>query len=275
MNKKKKITITAAIVTIVLIAAVLAGYFFLRGKLALKNQVQRLLTETYSYTLDYQIEGIDTDFDEGKLKGTITGTKGDSIIYGALSTENVNMIDFYVGPDGKILFNARPVFENILSDLGDIPIVGQLTNLISVDDFYFSTEQIAEITGNEPVTLNDAGVNESLFEAVGGNKGAMKAAFSIKEKKNLPENEKLLGDEAYYFEIVLQSYNSSILIGVPKDSSKNEISLAVTQDDISWIFHGNYQITDDVVTELPEESLSDDQIEVLKKIYSYWQELKK
>ena len=275
MEKKKKITITAVIIAVILIAAALAGWLFLRGRLELKNQIERLLTETYTYTLDYQIEGIDTAFDEGKLKGTIAGTKGDEILYGALSTENVSMIDFYVGSDGKIILNAKPIFENILSDLGDIPIVGQLTNLISVGDFYFSTEQIAEITGSEPATLNDAGVNSNLFESIGGKKETGKAAFSMKEKKDLPDNQKLLGDDAYYFEITLQSYNSDILIGVPKDSAKNAMELIVTQEDVSWIFKGDYQITDDVVTEMPKETLSEDQIAVFKKIYSYWQELKK
>lgn len=274
MSRKKKLCLIIGIIIAAIMIAATTGYFLLRSKLVLKEQITRILNENYSYTLEYQVEGQDMVLFSGDSEGTVTGTKGSEILYGALSTENVSMMDIYVDADQNVIFNAKPIAEKALNDFKNIPIIGNLTNLVTVDDFYFSVRQIEEITGEKWISLPDAGVSENLFQSIGKDRSQATAAYSLKERKDLSEDEKLLGDDAYYFEMILEDYDSTLIIGVPKDTARNGLSLQVYYGDVTWKLRGTYNLTEDVVTVMPEETFGDEEIENLKTLYSYWKELK-
>ena len=74
--------------------------------------------------------------------------------------------------------------------------------------------------------------------------------------------------------MILEDYDSTLIIGVPKDTARNGLSLQVYYGDVTWKLRGTYNLTEDVVTVMPEETFGDEEIENLKTHYSYWKELK-
>lgn len=140
-------------------------------------------------------------------------------------------------------------------------------------DINISPEQIEEITGKDIATLSDAGVSSDMLENLAG-AGADHMAYILKRIKEVNEEDKLLGDDAIYFSITLEGVDSSIIIGIPESKEDKRVSLEVFYDDITWKLVGEYELKDVQQRKMPEETLSDRTIAVLREIYLFWTEAK-
>lgn len=271
----KKISRILMIVFALAVVMALAGYALLKDKLTLKNRMDDLIQGNYAYTLDYQIDGVESDYGKNSIRGTVTGTKGETILYGKIAVEEKDAVDFYMSMEqAKTVWNLKPMFETIKEELKEVPLVGQLISLVPVGDFYISDDQVAEIFGNNRVSLADAGISGDFLKQLEG-ENRFHLAQAIQRRKDLPESEMLLGEDALYFEIKLEQYGSTILLGIPKDAKEKKLMLIISSEEITWTVQGTYEPAANVTETMaiPQETLSEDQVALLKKIYEYWKEI--
>ena len=269
----KKISRILMIVFVLAVVMALAGYALLKDKLTLKNRMDDLIQGNYAYTLDYQIDGVESDYGKNSIRGTVTGTKGETILYGKIAVEEKDAVDFYMSMEqAKTVWNLKPMFETIKEELKEVPLVGQLISLVPVGDFYISDDQVAEIFGNNRVSLADAGISGDFLKQLEG-ENRFHLAQAIQRRKDLPESEMLLGEDALYFEIKLEQYGSTILLGIPKDVKEKKLMLIISSGEITWTVQGTYEPAVNVTETIPQETLSEDQVALLKKIYEYWKEI--
>ena len=269
----KKISRILMIVFALAVVMALAGYALLKDKLTLKNRMDDLIQGNYAYTLDYQIDGVESDYGKNSIRGTVTGTKGETILYGKIAVEEKDAVDFYMSMEqAKTVWNLKPMFETIKEDLKEVPLVGQLISLVPVGDFYISDDQVAEIFGNNRVSLAEAGISGDFLKQLEG-ENILRLAQAIQRRKALPESEMLLGEDALYFEMQLEQYGSTILLGIPKDAKEKKLMLIISSGEITWTVQGTYEPAANVTETMPQETLSEDQIALLKQIYEYWKEI--
>ncbi len=269
----KKISRILMIVFVLAVVMALAGYALLKDKLTLKNRMDDLIQENYAYTLNYQIDGVESDYGKNSIRGTITGTKGETILYGKIAVEEKDAVDFYMSTEqAKTVWNLKPMFETIKEELKEVPLVGQLISLVPVGDFYISDDQVAEIFGSNRVSLADAGISGDFLKQLEG-ENRFHLAQAIQRRKDLPESEMLLGEDALYFEIKLEQYGSTILLGIPKDAKEKKLMLIISSGEITWTVQGTYEPAANMTETIPQETLSEDQVALLKKIYEYWKEI--
>ena len=269
----KKISRILMIVFALAVVMALAGYALLKDKLTLKNRMDDLIQGNYAYTLDYQIDGVESDYGKNSIRGTVTGTKGETILYGKIAVEEKDAVDFYTSMEqAKTVWNLKPMFETIKEDLKEVPLVGQLISLVPVGDFYISDDQVAEIFGSDRVSLADAGISGDFLKQLEG-ENRFRLAQAIQRRKDLPESEMLLGEDALYFEIKLEQYGSTILLGIPKDAKDKKLMLIISSGEITWTVQGTYEPAANMTETIPQETLSEDQVALLKKIYEYWKEI--
>lgn len=271
---RKKIGIFAGAVFCIILTAVICGVFFLKDKFVLKQQISGWVNDNYVYSLEYEMDNLSTKLLQGDFAGEIVGTKGSEVLYGELSSQNMAVADFYADFNGKIMINISPVFKRIQTQLSSVPMIGQFIGLIEVNDFFVSLEQLEEITGEKITFLPNEDSSKQLLESMDSTLGVIKAAFAVKQVKDIPNEWQLLGEEAYYFEINLENSQRRVIIGVPKDSSKNELALLLFSGESVCKLKGSYDKAQNVVAQMPDESLNEEQIETLKNLYFYWNEIK-
>lgn len=138
-------------------------------------------------------------------------------------------------------------------------------------DVKISYSQIEEVLNQDITTLSDKGVSNDLINklAHGRNK-----EYTITLLKSIDDKDRLLEKNAYYFEIDLKNYNTKLIVGVPKDKNDTDVSLVVYTDKITWSFTGKYEYKDVDEIEMPESTVSDKTISVLKSLYSAYLERK-
>ena len=97
--------------------------------------------------------------------------------------------------------------------------------------------------------------------------------LSLLKDKDIDEKDKLLDDDAYYFDIDLKDYDTKLVVGIPKDKNGHRISANIYADKITWSFTGEYEIKTVEDIKMPEATVSDKTIDVLKSLYSSYLEI--
>lgn len=273
MKNKKTFWRVSAFVICIFICIIIGILIYNSSKLKLISRLDELINNTYNYTVNCTIDGLDSPFLGEQFKLKIIGHKGTDILYGQIKSDAFNYMELYVNSKGNMIFNVEPFFKSILSIVEEK--FGRSLSIFNfmLNDINISLEQLEEIIGKDIITISDAGVTSDVFKDIIQN-NTSKITYSLKREKNLDEEYKLLGNDAIYFVIEFDDNDSSVIIGIPDSNMDKEICVEIIYGDLSWKFVGEYMLAADQGIEMPEETLSDTAIDVLKKIYSYWDEVK-
>ena len=271
-NKWRKYTIGIVCCSIIMLAVVgILIYIHLLPYIRLKKTVDNLLNKQYEYKIDGKVEGMDLPLLGNSFQGKINGEKGKNVVYGDISYKDSTYLKLYADKNGEIIFDAGPVIKAAINKVADNSLFGAgLIRSIS-SDVKISYSQIEEVLNQDITTLSDEGVSNDLINklAHGRNK-----EYTITLLKSIDDKDRLLEKDAYYFEIDLKNYNTKLIVGVPKDKNDTDVSLVVYTDKITWSFTGKYEYKDVEEIEMPESTVSDKTISVLKSLYSAYLERK-
>ena len=67
----------------------------------------------------------------------------------------------------------------------------------------------------------------------------------------------------------MKNSDTDIILGIPKSKEVKQISLSVDYNDIFWRFVGEYKLADVETVEMPEETLNEETVDILKQIFAY------
>lgn len=275
MNKKKIIAISVicAVAAIAAVTGVLI-YMHFRPYIRLKQTTDNLLNREYEYTLDGKVEGMDLKLLGDSFEGTIKGQKGKNVVYGDIAYKDSNYLKIYADMKGDIIFDASPLIDQAIDTVADsIPFGKSLIESAS-SDVKISYDQIEYILNQDIKTLKDEGVSSDLMENVSHRKNGG-YTLSLLKDKDIDDKDKLLDDDAYYFDIDLKDYDTKLVVGIPKDKNDHRISTNIYADKITWSFTGEYEIKTVEDIKMPEATVSDKTIDVLKSLYSSYLEITK
>lgn len=273
MNKKKIIAISVicAVAAIAAVTGVLI-YMHFRPYIRLKQTTDNLLNREYEYTLDGKVEGMDLKLLGDSFEGTIKGQKGKNVVYGDIAYKDSDYLKIYADMKGDIIFDASPLIDQAIDTVADsIPFGKSLIESAS-SDVKISYDQIEYILNQDIKTLKDEGVSSDLMENVSHRKNGG-YTLSLLKDKDIDDKDKLLDDDAYYFDIDLKDYDTKLVVGIPKDKNDNRISANIYADKITWSFTGEYEIKTVEDIKMPEATVSDKTIDVLKSLYSSYLEI--
>ncbi len=270
-NKKKTIIISIVCGVVVILAVVgILLYMHFLPYIRLKQTVDNLLNRQYEYTVDGKVEGMDLKLLGNSFEGRIEGKKSADVISGDIEYKDTTYLKIYADKNSNIMFDASPLVDAAMDKVADsIPFGGSLLKSIS-SDVKVSYDQIEEILGQDIATLNDEGVSNDLMDKVSHGKSK---DYTLTMLKEVDEADKLLGDDAYYFEIDLKDYDTKLVVGVPKDKKDTKCSMNVYTDEITWSFTGEYELEAVEDIQMPESTVSDNTIDMLKTLYSKYLEL--
>lgn len=273
MNKKKIIAISVicAVAAIAAVTGVLI-YMHFSPYIRLKQTTDNLLNREYEYTLDGKVEGMDLKLLGDSFEGTIKGQKGKNVVYGDIAYKDSDYLKIYADMKGDIIFDASPLIDQAIDTVADsIPFGKSLIESAS-SDVKISYDQIEYILNQDIKTLKDEGVSSDLMENVSHRKNGG-YTLSLLKDKDIDEKDKLLDDDAYYFDIDLKDYDTKLVVGIPKDKNDHRISANIYADKITWSFTGEYEIKTVEDIKMPEATVSDKTIDVLKSLYSSYLEI--
>lgn len=275
MNKKK--TIAISVICAVAVIAAVTGvliYMHFRPYIRLKQTTDNLLNREYEYTLDGKVEGMDLKLLGDSFEGTIKGQKGKTVVYGDIAYKDSDYLKIYADMEGDIIFDASPLIDQAINTVADSIPFGKSLIKSASSDVKISYDQVEYILNQDIKTLKDEGVSSDLMEDVSHRKSGG-YTLSLLKDKDVDEKDKLLDDAAYYFEIDLKDYDTKLVVGIPKDKNDHRISANIYADKITWSFTGEYEIKAVEEIKMPEATVSDKTIDVLKSLYSSYLEITK
>lgn len=275
MNKKKTIAISVicAVAAIAAVTGVLI-YMHFRPYIRLKQTTDNLLNREYEYTLDGKVEGMDLKLLGDSFEGTIKGQKGKTVVYGDIAYKDSDYLKIYADMEGNIIFDASPLIDQAINTVADSIPFGKSLIKSASSDVKISYDQVEYILNQDIKTLKDEGVSSDLMKNVSRRKSGG-YTLSLLKDKDVDEKDKLLDDAAYYFEIDLKDYDTKLVVGIPKDKNDHRISANIYADEITWSFTGEYEIKAVEDIKMPEATVSDKTIDVLKSLYSSYLEITK
>ena len=260
MGKRIGIIIAVIVVIFILIVGIILGTK-VAPYLALKNMVELLQNEDYTFQLNYSVTGAELPFGDYLMDGTIEGEKVDETLHGNFLIENQNALEIYANAGSECLFNITPVFERMLDavdKVSPLPLGGLQGGL---KDTYVSLEQIQRITmaEDETETTNQKSMVTELTEA---------GSYSMKivERPENADAEYL--DDAKFYQLDFKKKDVSIILGIPKDES--HIYLQISSVNAEMVGYLSYQVEDLEAISMPETNVSDTTIEILHKVYQMW-----
>ena len=276
-ENKKHIILVLGLAAVIAVAAAVLTCVLLMPKLMLGRRLNEILKDTYTYNAEASVAGVDMGIFGDEFEGSITGSRGNDVIYGNVSYNGFECLEIYVENDGKVMLNIEKLFESAVDRAEEktgLPLDFIRNKLSSLT---ISSSQIEDITGEKFVTMADAGVtHNSLEEFV----KAVKLLSSFKQINSdaMSASYKLLGDDARYFMLELKDGMTKVYIGVPRDKADKRTSFVVEYmgdgvaagaDNIVWKIKFNYEICEVREIDIPDETLSKETIEILKKVYGY------
>ncbi len=275
MNKKKTIAISVicAVAAIAAVTGVLI-YMHFRPYIRLKQTTDNLLNREYEYTLDGKVEGMDLKLLGDSFEGTIKGQKGKNVVYGDIAYKDSDYLKIYADMEGDIIFDASPLIDQAINTVADSIPFGKSLIKSASSDVKISYDQVEYILNQDIKTLKDEGVSSDLMKNVSRRKSGG-YTLSLLKDKDVDEKDKFLDDAAYYFEIDLKDYDTKLVVGIPKDKNDHRISANIYADEITWSFTGEYEIKAVEDIKMPEATVSDKTIDVLKSLYSSYLEITK
>lgn len=276
-ENNKHIILVLGLAALTAVAAAVLTCVLLMPKLMLGRRLNEILKDTYTYKAEASVAGVDMGILGDEFKGSITGSRSNDVIYGSISYKGFECLEIYVENDGKVMFNIEKLFESAVNKAEEK--TGLTLDFIrnKLKDFTISSSQIEDITGEKLVTMADAGVtHNTLEEFVQAVK--LLSAFKQIKAEDMTAEYKLLGDDAGYFMLELKDGMTKVYIGVPKDKNDKSTSFvveytddgaAVGADTIVWKIKFDYEICEVGEIAVPDETLSKETIEMLKKVYGY------
>lgn len=272
MKKKKRILIGIICGLAIISAAVgVILYLHFAPYLRLKQTADQLLNKQYEYTVEGKVEGMNLKLLGNSFQGTIRGKKGNDVIDGDIIYKDITYLKIYANKQGDMVFDVTPLIDAAIDKVAESsPFIGGLIKSIS-SDVKISYAQIEEVLNQNIISLNDEGVSNELVSQVIYGKAEDYTLTVLKEIN--PEDE-LLGTDAYYFEMDLKNYNTKLVIGIPKNRNDTKWSMNVYTDKITWSFTGEYEIKNVEEITMPESTVSDEIIDILKGLYTAYLEIR-
>ena len=276
-ENKKHIILVLGLAAVIAVAAAVLTCVLLMPKLMLGRRLNEILKDTYTYNAEASVAGVDMGIFGDEFEGSITGSRGKDVVYGNVSYNGFECLEIYVENDGKVMLNIEKLFESAVDRAEEktgLPLDFIRNKLTSLT---ISSSQIEDITGERLVTMADAGVTHNTLEEF---VQAVKLLSSFKQIKaeDMNAEYKLLGDDAGYFMLELKDGMTKVYIGVPKDKADKRTSFVVEYmgdgvaagaDNIVWKIKLDYEICEVREIDIPDETLSKETIEILKKVYGY------
>ena len=276
-ENNKHIILVLGLAALTAVAAAVLTCVLLMPKLMLGRRLNEILKDTYTYKAEASVAGVDMGILGDEFEGSITGSRSNDVIYGSISYKDFECLEIYVENDGKVMLNIEKLFESAVNKAEEktgLPL-DFIRNKLT--DFTISSSQIEDITGEKLVTMADAGVTHNTLEEF---VQAVKLLSSFKQIKaeDMAAEYKLLGDDAGYFMLELKDGMTKVYIGVPKDKNDKATSFVVEYTDdgaaagadtIVWKIKFDYEICEVGEIAVPDETLSKETIELLKKVYGY------
>ena len=271
INKKKKSAGIAGICIIVLaiIGAIL--YFKYYPYMRLKQEMNSLLNTEYTYHVNCKVEGMNLKLLGDSFQGSIDGNKGKEVLYGDIKYNDITYLKLYANKEGKMVFDVSPLIQETLDKVSTNNFIGNSVRKLFQNDVRISHDQIEYLLDEKIVSIEDEGVSRNLLEQIADGK---KKDYTIFQNKKVESQDRLLGDNAYYFDITLDDYDTKIRVGIPKKSQDNRISMMIYAGQITWSFVCDYIDAEIAEIEMPASTVSDDTIETLKSLYSMYLEWK-
>lgn len=276
-ENNKHIILVLGLAALTAVAAAVLTCVLLMPKLMLGRRLNEILKDTYTYNAEASVAGVDMGILGDEFEGSITGSRSNDVIYGSISYKGFECLEIYVENDGKVMFNIEKLFESAVNKAEEK--TGLTLDFIrnKLTDFTISSSQIEDITGEKLVTMADAGVtHNTLEEFVQAVK--LLSAFKQIKAEDMAAEYKLLGDDAGYFMLELKDGMTKVYIGVQKDKNDKTTSFVVEYTDdgaaagadtIVWKIKFDYEICEVGEIAVPDETLSKETIELLKKMYGY------
>ncbi len=276
-ENKKHIILVLGLAAVIAVAAAVLTCVLLMPKLMLGRRLNEILKDTYTYNAEASVAGVDMGIFGDEFEGSITGSRGKDVVYGNVSYNGFECLEIYVENDGKVMLNIEKLFESAVDRAEEktgLPLDFIRNKLTSLT---ISSSQIEDITGERLVTMADAGVTHNTLEEF---VQAVKLLSSFKQIKaeDMNAEYKLLGDDAGYFMLELKDGMTKVYIGVPRDKADKRTSFVVEYmgdgvaagaDNIVWKIKLDYEICEVREIDIPDETLSKETIEILKKVYGY------
>lgn len=276
-ENKKHIILVLGLAAVIAVAAAVLTCVLLMPKLMLGRRLNEILKDTYTYNAEASVAGVDMGIFGDEFEGSITGSRGKDVVYGNVSYNGFECLEIYVENDGKVMLNIEKLFESAVDRAEEktgLPLDFIRNKLTSLT---ISSSQIEDITGERLVTMADAGVTHNTLEEF---VQAVKLLSSFKQIKaeDMNAEYELLGDDAGYFMLELKDGMTKVYIGVPRDKADKRTSFVVEYmgdgvaagaDNIVWKIKLDYEICEVREIDIPDETLSKETIEILKKVYGY------
>lgn len=273
MSKKKKTVIIGSIVILVLLCIAVWLFLKLSGTLALCKRLQGLMENEFRYNIACRVEGMEEKLLPETLEVNLIGDKSDTGYFGELYYDEQVYAEIYGNYQDELLFNIAPVAHAVLDQMdekADIKI--PLLNLILPKEMNVSIRQIEEITGKKLVSLPEVGITSEFFRNLTKGKQG-KAKFKIEKYKDILPDRKFVGEEAAYFKITLLESGAVLVIGTPDSPDVKKMSMELQYEEVTLQLVLEYEFAEVDDREMPEESLSESVVGMLKRLYEYYSHL--
>lgn len=263
---KRKIVISISILLSCLIAIFVIIAYFLYPYTKLRSEINNITQGSGYYDIScFSKYKEDVEF---SLKMNISGEKFGSILKGTLKMQENEAVDiefYYDMENNKLLFNAVSLIKTMTQWIDDnMPLVNEIISCFK--DVYISLEQLQSIQGDSEDETSDS------------NSMNMAELFSVLEKKEnikchrIKSIEYLSDCETYYcFEIETDS-DSNVWLAVPKEKRKaHELYLIIKSGKEVDLYSVSYKDEDTVFLEMPDNQLSEKQVDLITVIYVLYQ----
>lgn len=111
-----------------------------------------------------------------------------------------------------MVFDVSPLIQETLDKVSTNNFIGNSVRKLFQNDVRISYDQIEYLLDEKIVSIEDEGVSRNLLEQIADGK---RKIIRFPEQK-VESQDRLLGDNAYYFDITLDDYDTKIRVGIPK-----------------------------------------------------------
>lgn len=266
MSKKRNKKILVLVIIIVLICSVAGGLYvqLIGPKMQLKKKLQEIKQNDLYYDLDITVDGIDIPIFGEHMEGKLHGRKYEDCLYGELSMQEVAYLKAYMEKDHDIMIDVKPYVESVLDEIGESTGFPVKKLFQKTGELNISLSQVEEITGKQAADFREKLEELYLFLASDDSENA---AWLLKRQKKPGEEHELLGKDVNYYSISMEGKELEIWFGIPKNQNDARISLEINRGNEHCTLVGSYEIAVVEPVEIPESSIDENWITILKMIY--------
>lgn len=273
--KKKKVIAFAIVISILLVVMCIIGYIYVQmsplGRF--KSVIDKMIDETYYFSVEYSVEGMEMFVLDDDCQGMISGTKGTDVLYGHLTYKDNSCLELYVDKDYEIILSVTPLLDIIMEKIQEKTEIPPSVQKMIPDEINVSMDQLEDILGKDIITISESGISSDLFNNISG-KDNKKMNYKIEKAECSDEAEDFLGKDAICYSVTLKETDTVLYMGIPEDEGEQKIYLSVLYDDVEWKFLCEYEVTDVEEPEMPQDILSNVIIKVIKTVINNWADSK-